>query len=1168
MLRLPLSLVLVGCAALTLIPGAAVEVVPDGLVAGCPTGPRLTNPDLAREIRSILSRNCFACHGPDEEDRQAGLRLDTRTGATAELRSGRRAVVPGDRAASALWRRITADDPKRRMPPGDSAHELKPGEITRLGAWIDAGAPWAKHWAFVKPEPRAPPAVAAVAWVRTPIDRYVRARQEREGLQPAAEADRYALLRRLTLDLNGLPPTLEEMRAFANDRSSGWYEKAVDRLLASPAYGERMARLWLDLARYADSNGYASDPLRKIWRWRDWVIDAFNRNQPYDRFTVEQLGGDLLPDATMSQKLATAFHRNTMTNTEGGTDDEEFRVAAVKDRVNTTGQVWMGLTLGCAQCHNHKFDPVSQEEYYRLFAVFNQTVDRDLPNDAPRLPTPTAEEVEKRSVFDREIAELERRMGRLAAGGPDRQRAWERRAAAGHRWVIPQVESAVSTGGGKLVADGTGVIAAVGPSPDTATYTIKTLTDLPQITGVRIEALPDPALPNGGPGRGNGNIVLNEVEVWLEPVAPRRVRGRYVRVELSGPGRILSLAEVEVAARGKNVARGRPARQSSTDYAGPAKYAVDGNTSGVYEQKSVTHTRTERDPWWEVDLGDLHSITDVTLWNRTDGDLETRLERCVVKVLDGERNVVFQTGLGPPPRPQRKLDLSRMAATVPLRAASATFSQDRFGVGLAIDADRGAKSGWALSPNTGRRHAAVFEVATPFSGAGSRIVLKLHQRYGTRHTLGRFRVAVTAESPPVRELPADVAEVLVVDASKRTQHQRARITEYWRSIDPKLEALQRRIEAKQRERDAIKVATTPVMQELPQGRRRTTHLMVKGNFLIRGQVVTAGLPAAFSKAPDGADMDRLALAQWLVSGDHPLTARVMVNRLWAMLFGTGLVETEENFGSQGAPPSHPELLDWLAVRFVESGWDVKAMLRLIVRSATYRQDATVKGPSATVDPRNRLLARGPRFRLEAETVRDQALAVSGLLSKKIGGPSVFPPQPKGLWRAAFNGGDRKWPTSMGEDRWRRGLYTFLRRTSPHPSLAMFDMPSREVCTVRRIRTNTPLQALATMNDPTYVEAAQALGRRIVREGGRRDLSRLRFALELCLQRPPQAAQVDVLLELLESERAWYRTRRDEAQKLATDPLGPLPKGMDPAELAAWTVVANVLLNLDAMLVQG
>jgi len=766
-----------------------------GLAPTRADGPGASAPvDYNRDVRPILSKNCYACHGQDEGTREGGWRLDLRDEALKGLKSGATPIVPGSPDESEILARVTEADESLRMPPRKTGDRLTDAEVAVLRRWVGQGAPYAEHWALVKPVARPLPAVTDRAWPRNGVDAWVLARLEREGLRPSPEADRFTLLRRASLDLRGLPPTPEEVDAFAADAAPGAYERAVDRFLEDPAYGERWARLWLDLARYADSAGYGSDPLRTIWRYRDWVIEAFNRNLPYDRFTVEQLAGDLLPNPTLDQKVATAFHRNTMTNTEGGTDDEEFRVAAVKDRVDTTWQVWLGLTMGCAKCHTHKYDPIRHEEYYRFYAFFDQTADNDQPDERPviRVPLPGQEE------------------------------------------------------------------------------------------------------------------------------AARRVETRLV---------VLRLAFA----------------------AGPLK--------------------------------------------------------------------------------------------------------------------------------------------------------------------------------PLAE------------------------------------------EIKRLEKERPAVPTVPVMEELPRDRRRVTKLMEKGNYLTPGRVVGPDVPAALPPLPAGVAKDRLAMARWVVGPDNPLPARVAVNRYWAALFGTGLVETEEDFGTQGDLPTHPELLDWLAVEYRSLGWDTKAILRTLVTSAAYRQSSRVTPELLTRDPRNRLMSRGPRFRLDAETVRDQALALGGLLSRKMHGPSVFPPQPDGLWQAAFNG-QRTWSTSAGDDRHRRALYTFWRRTVPYPSMAAFDAPSREICAVRRTRTNTPLQAFVTLNDPVYVEAAQAVARRVVAEGGPTPEGRARYALRLALARPPADEQVDALLRLYRTERDRYAGDRAAAVSLAADPLGPLPAGADPAEMAAWTTAANVLLNLDAVLTKG
>ena len=778
--------------------------------------------DFNRDVRPILAQNCFACHGQDEAKRAKGLRLDGRDSAVKPLKNGDIAIVPGDPESSELFLRVTEEDDTLRMPPRKVGSRLTRAEIDILRRWIAQGAEYAPHWAFVAPKARPMPKIADTSWPRNGIDFWILDRLQKEGLKPSLEASRPVLLRRLSLDLRGLPPTPEEVERFVAERAPDAYEKTVDRFLADPAFGERWARVWLDQARYADSAGYGSDPLRpSIWRYRDWVINAFNRNQPFDQFTVWQIAGDLLPGSAVEQKIATAFHRNTMTNTEGGTDDEEFRVAAIKDRVDTTMQVWMGLTMGCAKCHSHKFDPITHEEYYKFYAFFNQTADDDRPDEAPVLAAPT-----------------------------------------------------------------------------------ESLTAL---------------------------------------IAPLDARLAALRKELA---------------------------------------TATGRLSGLQAK-------------WEESLSSANSA-------------------------------------------------------------------------------------------------------------------------------GR------------KGIPKDVLAALDVPSKTRTKAQAELVTRHFGSIAEELKPLRDKITALEKSRPAI--PSLPVMAELPKEKRRVTRILRKGNFLDPGPVVQPGVPASLPGIPVGASLDRLGLAQWLVDRQNPLTARVAVNRLWSQIFGVGLVETEEDFGTQGEPPSHPELLDWLAISYADSGWDTKKLLRLILTSATYRQSSKATAVLLERDPLNRLLARSPRMRLEAEMVRDQAMALSGLLSRKLGGPSVFPHQPDGLWQAAFNG-ERTWATSPGADRYRRGLYTFWRRTVPYPSMATFDAPSREICAIKRVRTNTPLQSFVTLNDPVYVEAAQALARRIVREGGVDVHARVGYGLRLCLCRPVGAEQVEPLVALYQAEYGRYRTDSEAAAAISGEASG-------------------------------
>lgn len=1133
--------------------------------------------DFNHHIRPIISAKCFHCHGPDEESRKAKLRLDHREEALKD-RDGFRAIVPGDLDASELILRITSHDKDEVMPPPKEGDALTAAEIDLLKRWIAQGAEYQEHWAWSRPAlPPVPAATDAKATIRNPVDAFISNAANRAGLRQSPEADRHTLLRRLSLDLIGLPPTPEEVAAFVGDAAPDAYEKAVDHLLASPHFGEKWARMWLDLARYADSTGYGSDKFRlNIWPYRDWVIDAFNRNLPYDQFTIEQLAGDLLPNATPEQIAATAFHRNTMTNVEGGTIDEEFRVAAVKDRVATTTQVWTGLTFQCAQCHTHKFDPISHAEYYQLYAIFNQTEDSDREDEAPTMPFPTEDEKTRRDAVQREIAALE---ARLNADSPEleaEQHAWEAQMAAPVEWTVLEPEQMSAEGGVQLTRRPDGAVLATGDAA-TNTYRIQVRTKLEGITAFRLEALPDPSLPGQGPGRSDqGNAVLSELRITAEPVAAPPVRGRFIRVEAPGRNRMLSLAEVQVFQGDVNLASKGMATQSSTDFEGPAQLAIDGKTDGNFRAGSVTHTAQSENPWWEVDLGTEQEIDRIVIWNRTDGGLQERLANSRVRVLDAARKTLAELPIETAPNPQAELS-ARGLRTVKLRHASADFSQETWDVEKAIDGISDKKGGWAFAPQFGQAHVAAFETAEPVGQGETLLTFRLEQQFGGNHTLGCFRISATTKAGSVRVLPPEIRQILALEPTERSDEQRHTAARFFRAGAEGLAGVRAELTQKRAALAKIKPVAIPILRELPPAKQRPTHILSKGNYLTPSDPVQPALPATFTEGfPAPERTDRLALAKWLVDPSNPLTARVTVNRFWSHLFGTGLVESEEDFGTQGTLPTHPELLDWLAVTFQTPatapqpglGWDVKALLKVLVTSATYRQSSKVDPGDLEKDSRNRWLARFPRRRLDAEQVRDQALALSGLLSRKLGGPSVYPPQPDGLWNVAFNGGQNGYPTSQGEDRYRRGLYTFWRRTMPYPSMSTFDAPSRETCTIRRQPTNTPLQAFVTLNDPCFVESAQVLARRVLREGGTDQTERLRWALQLVLARPAREEQLTTLRQLLDTELAGFRDDAAAATKLAASEKQPLPAGADAAELAAWTVVANVLLNLDGVLTKS
>jgi hypothetical protein len=983
--------------------------------------------DFNRDIRPILSNSCFLCHGPDEENRKADLRLDTKDGALADL-GGYAAILPGSPEESELIYRIEPDDPSELMPPRKSGKSLTEREIRLLRQWIAEGASYAEHWSYEPPVRPIRPEVRNTAWPRSEIDRFILARLEREGVSPAPEADRHALGRRVALDLTGLPPTPEEVEALVQDPEPDAYERYVDRQLAKPSYGEHMARLWLDLARYADSAGYADDPPRTIWAYRDWVIRAFNHNMPFDQFTIEQLAGDLLPTPTDDQLIATAFHRNTMTNSEGGTNDEEFRNVAIVDRVNTTWTVWLGTSMACAQCHNHKYDPISQRDFFRFFAFLNNTEDADRRDEAPVLEIHTDAQKRRLAELRGEIAQREAVLQTPTAAITDAQALWEKNVPREVSWRPASPTDVRSEGNAELIPQEDGSI-LVGKGPATDTLTVKLPLGETPVTALRLDVLPDDSLPGRGPGKAaNGNFVISQIQAVL---------------------------------------RTPEGQQSET----------------------------------------------------------------------------------------------------PFEAAFADYEQAGFKALQVLGDKEPAQTGWAIAGATGQAHHLSLIPKAPITGAeGSVLIVTIKQRYKEPdHTLGRFRLSATTD-PRAAEyvrIPAAILALLGGEPGQRSQAEQTAVRDYFLSIAPELRPTRDRLATLRKELADLKPTTSvPILRELPEGKRRVTRIQLRGNYLDTADEVTQGLPEALPPLPTDAPRNRLTLARWIVDPNNPLTPRVIANRCWEQIFGMGLVRTSEEFGSQGELPSHPELLDWLATELVRDGWDLKRFLKRLVTSATYRQ-STKAGPGLVeADPENRLHARGPRFRISAEVVRDQALFVSGLLSDKMYGPPVNPPRPRTGLNAAFGSAiDRE--TSQGADRYRRALYTEWRRTNPYPSMTTFDAPNRDVCTVRRNRTNTPLQALVTLNDPVYIEAAQALARRLV-AGATSAEDRARLGMRLCLLRPATDAEIARLVQLYQQAKADYQHQPAQAKAIATDPLGPAPDGVDEVELASWTVVSNVLLNLDEM----
>ena len=998
-----------------------------------------------QHIRPLLSGNCFYCHGPDPKHREADLRLDTREGATADL-GGYAAIVPGKPDESTLIKRVSSTDPDEHMPPPASKKpHLLPDQIELLRRWIEQGAEYEGHWAFLPVQNVLPPQVKDTTWARNAIDAFVLARLEQEGIRPSPEADSATLIRRVSLDLTGLLPTPEEVADFvtayspslrlsvspsAKDRETERkrdgeraYQALVDRLLASPHFGERWGRHWLDQARYADSNGYSIDSERAMWPYRDWVIKALNDNMPFDQFTVEQLAGDLLPNATKNQLVATAFHRNTLINEEGGTDKEQFRHEAVVDRVNTTGAVWLGLTIGCCQCHTHKFDPVEHREYYGLFAFFNNGT--DVNNKGATIPVARGE------VFGQPLSPPQ-----PTGPSPEQLAAWEKQElaqlekldqeqdAAAALWSPAQyVEYGTESNAGfELLSDNS--LLSDGRGSDNDTYRVLLKTDLKQLAAVRLRALTHPSLPRSGPGRaGNGNFVLTDFAVSI-----------------------------------------------------------------------------------------------------------------------AGKELVFHS-------------------------AFADHEQPSFPATAAIDDD--PKSGWAINIGYGQTaklnadHEAVFVLEKPLPlAAGQTLEVKLAHNSNADYLIGRFALDVT-EQTPTKPVAVDesLLTVLRLPAEKRSSQQKKVVTEAF----ARAEAVRA---GRRRGASATDSADLMVWKELDEP--RATYVYLRGDFLRPDKetgVLPPDVPAAVGPKLETAESrNRLDLARWLVHPENPLTPRVQMNRAWMRLFGRGLVETEEDFGTQGTPPTHPELLDWLAGEWTGRGWSLKDMLRLIVTSSTYRQASHFRADLKDKDPRNLLLARQDRVRLDAEIVRDAALSASGLLASAIGGPSVKPPQPDGVY--AFTQTAKKWAADDGSNRYRRGLYTLFFRSAPHPLFTTFDAPDFQTVCTRRGRSNTPLQALNVANDEAFLEMAQGLASRVLREGeapaephATQIDARIRRAFLLALCREPSASELTALLGYYDRQHAALSDEPDRAKAFVPSELAM----SDAAAFGSLTLVCRAILNTDSFI---
>ncbi|MBE0540782.1 MAG: PSD1 domain-containing protein [Verrucomicrobia bacterium] len=1000
--------------------------------------------DFSRDISPILSDNCYACHGPDAAHRKAGLRFDLKDGALADL-GGHHAIVPGDPEKSELIARIITKDEDEIMPPLDSGKQLTEAQIDLLKRWIVQGAEWKSHWSFIKPELPSLPEVKDARWPRNPIDQFILSRLEKEGLETSTEADKITLIRRVTFDLTGLPPTPAEVDAFLADHRSDAYERVVDRLLQSPRYGEHQARYWLDAARYGDTHGLHLDNERSMWPYRDWVVEAFNRNLPFDQFTVEQLAGDLLPNPTRDQKVASGFNRCNVSTSEGGAIDDEFYVRYAVDRTETVSTVWMGLTVGCAACHDHKFDPISQKEFYEMYAIFNNFDEKAMDGNAllpaPTLKLPTPEQSAKLTELSDAIASVEKRVreetARIDYQEPEREIQPAPEAPGDFVWLeddFPPGAEIKSDGEPLRVIEGQRVYSG-------ARALARTAEGLAQDFFTQAE---QPLIV----GKGDKLFAY----VWIDPANP------------------------------------------------PQAIMLQYHTTG-----------------W------LHRAN----WGDEDA------------IVYGEKGTAKKLLLGELPKAGEWVRLEIPAAKLGLKAGAKIYGMAFTQFGGTVHWDK-----------------AGIVTMTPqedFSGVSQ---LAWEQQEKAR------------EKP---ELPKEVLDAVKLEPEKRSPEQTKRLREHYianvyaparETFDPLL----KEVADLRKEREDLDKSIPATMISKEMEKPRGAYILKRGEYDKRGDPVEPGVPAVLPPLPASETSNRLDFARWLVHPDHPLTARVTVNRFWQQLFGTGLVKSSGDFGAQGEWPSHPELLDWLATEFIGNGWDVKQLLRLMLTSAAYRQSSAATARHLEADPENRLLARGPRFRLDAEVIRDNALYVSGLLVEKMGGRGVRPYQPPGIWEAVgyTTSNTAKFEQDHGEALYRRSLYVFWKRTAPPPYLTTFDAPSREKFCVRRERANTPLQALVTMNDPAYVEAARHLSARMLRYNRTPD-ERLDYGFRLVTARRPSAGEKAVLKSALKNFLTKYEQDQEAAKKLISVGDSPVNEQLPPSELAAYTMVASLLLNLDETL---
>lgn len=1202
------TVVSLACASAILVVAGA-----SGAGADSPKGSpsRASKIDFTRDVRPILAGHCFKCHGQDEGARKAKLRLDVRDDAIKPAKSDEVPIVPGKPEKSELVRRVFAENEDDVMPPPAAKKPLSQEEREILKRWIAEGAEYRPHWAFVAPKQSPLPMVREKSWPRNAMDYFVLARLEKEGLKPSPRADKYALARRLYFDLTGLPPMPPEADSFVNDASPDAYERLVDRLLASPHYGERWARRWLDLARYADTNGYEKDRPRSIWPWRDWVINALNADMPFDEFTIEQLAGDMLPNATRDQIIATGFHRNAMINEEGGIDPLEYRFYAMVDRVHVTSTAWLGLTMACAQCHTHKYDPIQHAEYYRFMACLNNAAE-------PTIEVPEPGVAGKRK-------KIQEQMDALEAALPDKFPV-EMRVA----WQTPGTAEFSSQNGAEAEFLSDGSFRTSGKLPDKDTYTIRFEVGEQRVTHVQLEAIPDEKIGKGGPGNSDsGNFVLSELEMEVQETGsgtgPRPVKFASAQADYSQEGfpeenAIDGKADtgwaIGGAGGGSKHRHAIFALAEPLDLKNPARVTIrliqnygTQHTLGRFrvsfgqelsdpslaEQRRREMRDQKCEKWladqlpaaadWEplrpmaatstapiLTIQDDDSIfcsgdfTKSDTYSLSFHDLPAGLKAIRLEMLPDDR----LPNRGPGSVDHEGADGDFWLSTVRVKAdgkalvltnASESYADKDNNAAKAIDED--AQTGWSIKGGQGKTHNAVFQFAESITSTNALQVDLVCEKYYAAG-LGRFRVWVTTnENARASKLDNHAVALLAryreteklksLFASTNAAAERELLLHQFAKLAPEFARPRREIE---KLRDQLpKFSTTLVMQERPLGHERPTFRQQRGEFLQPKEEVSPGVPSFLPPLPENAPKNRLALAKWLVSGANPLTGRVIMNRQWEALFGRGLVRTTEDFGFQGDLPSHQELLDWLAVEFVKQGWSQKKMLKLIVMSATYQQSSAVTAELRERDPLNVLLTRGPRFRLDAEMLRDSALVASGLLSEKIGGPSVYPPQPPGVSSEGAYG-PLEWKTSEGPDRYRRGLYTFAKRTAPYAMTATFDGPSGEACLARRDRSNTPLQSLTSLNDTVFMECARALGQMAIKAEGD-EAMRVEFLFRRCLSRPPSNDERSKLLQFYQTQLARFESGELKAAEFMEASEGALLN-----EQAAWATVARVLLNLD------